>query len=72
MTTALVVSAKSASDEAVSKTLAQVPPWSLMITPLTPALRRLYLCTIVLPYPQNCGRPTHIFNSNKGLASFRP
>lgn len=31
MTTALVVGAKSASDEAVSKTLAQVRPWSLML-----------------------------------------
>ena len=31
MTTALVVGAKSASDEAVSRTLAHVRPWSLML-----------------------------------------
>jgi hypothetical protein len=31
MTTALIVGTASASDEAVSKTLAQVRPWSLMV-----------------------------------------
>jgi hypothetical protein len=31
MTTALVIGATSASDEALSKTLAQVRPWSLMV-----------------------------------------
>ena len=31
MTTALVVRAASASDDALSKTLAQVRPWSLMV-----------------------------------------
>jgi len=36
MTTALVVGAKSASDEAVSKTLAQVRPWSLMLVIANP------------------------------------
>ena len=36
MTTALVVGATSASDEAVSKTLAQVRPWSLMVAIANP------------------------------------
>ena len=36
MTTALVVGAESASDEAVSKTLAQVRPWSLMLVIANP------------------------------------
>ena len=31
MTTALIVRAESATDEALSKTLAQVRPWSLMV-----------------------------------------
>lgn len=35
-TTALVVGARSASDEAVSKTLAQVRPWSLMLVIASP------------------------------------
>ena len=36
MTTALVVGATSASDDAVSKTLAQVRPWSLMVVMANP------------------------------------
>jgi len=36
MTTALVVGARAASDEAVSKTLAQVRPWSLMLVIASP------------------------------------
>jgi hypothetical protein len=36
MTTALVVGAASASDEAVSETLAQVRPWSLMVVIANP------------------------------------
>jgi hypothetical protein len=36
MTTALVVGAGSASDEAVAQTLAQVRPWSLMLVIATP------------------------------------
>jgi len=36
MTTALVVGARSAPDEAVSKTLAQVRPWSLMLVIASP------------------------------------
>jgi hypothetical protein len=36
MTTALVVGAASASDEAVSATLAQVRPWSLMVVIANP------------------------------------
>lgn len=36
MTTALVVGAMSAPDEAVSKTLAQVRPWSLMVVIANP------------------------------------
>jgi hypothetical protein len=36
MTTALVVGAQSASEEAVSKTLAQLRPWSLMVVIANP------------------------------------
>ena len=36
MTTALVVGAKSASDEAVSRTLAHVRRWSLMLVIASP------------------------------------
>ena len=36
MTTAIVVGATSASDEAVSETLAQVRPWSLMVVMASP------------------------------------
>lgn len=36
MTTALVVGARSASDEAVSRTLTQVRPWSLMLAIASP------------------------------------
>jgi hypothetical protein len=36
MTTALIVGAASASDEAVSETLAQVRPWSLMVVIANP------------------------------------
>jgi len=36
MTTALVVGAKSAADEAVSRTLAHMRPWSLMLVIASP------------------------------------